>query len=320
MANDIGILLTNIGTPDAPNVKAVKNYLKEFLSDPRVVELPRWIWWPILYGIILPIRPRNSAKLYQKIWTQEGSPLLYRSQQLMQHLEAELPFDIALGMHYGNPSIKHALSLLQRKNLQKILVLPLYPHYSATSTGSTFDIVTKELHHWRKLPEIRFIIDYAESPSYIHSLCQSIHAVWQQRGPEHLLFSFHGIPKRYADAGDPYPERCRKTVELVTQQLRLSSNHWSMSFQSRLGRAEWLTPYTADVLSTLPKRNIKKIQVICPGFAVDCLETLEEIAIQGKKQFIHAGGEDFYYIPALNDQPNHITTLKNLILSHVQKW
>jgi ferrochelatase len=315
MKNKVGVLLTNIGTPSAPTPTAVKSYLKKFLSDTRVVELPRFIWWPILYGIILPFRSQRSAKLYQQIWTEEGSPLLLNSQKIAKKLEKKLQCPVVIGMHYSQPSIKTALKTLQEKNINQIIVLPLYPQYSATTTASSFDHIAKTFSTSRHIPAIRTIYDYAENPAYIQALCHSINKTWQIHGKKHLLFSFHGIPKRYSKAGDPYPERCQRTVELVTQQLQLSPTEWSLAFQSRLGRAKWLTPYTQDILEKLPQQGIKELYVICPGFAVDCLETLEEIAIRGKKYFLEAGGELYHYIPALNDSDPHIELLANIIVA-----
>jgi ferrochelatase len=315
MKNNVGVLLTNIGTPAAPTPQAVRRYLKYFLSDKRVVQLPRAIWWPILYGIILPFRSRHSAKLYKKIWTTEGPPLLLHSQHIVKKLEAQLNCPVALGMHYSEPSIETALKYLQEKNSEKIIILPLYPQYSATTTASTLDHVAAVFKTWHHVPTIHLIKDYFANPGYIQALCESIQQTWQRHGKKHLLFSFHGIPKRYVDAGDPYFEQCQHTVELVTQQLHLNNTEWSLAFQSRLGRAKWLTPYTNDVLKSFPTKGITDLQVICPGFAVDCLETLEEIAIRGKECFLNAGGKSFYHIPALNDSEAHITALKNIILS-----
>lgn len=305
----IGVLLTNIGSPDQPTSSAVRRYLKKFLSDPRVVEIPKLLWWPILYGLILPLRAKKSAKLYQQIWTNQGSPLVHLSTQIATQLQEQLQFPVAIGMHYGNPSIKAGLLKLRAQQVDKILILPMYPQYSATSTAVTFDQVAAELKHWRKLPEIQLIHDYAEDAGYIDALYHSI----QKHPVKHLLFSFHGIPKRCIDLGDPYYEQCQKTVKLLTQKLNLTADQYSVAFQSRVGRAKWLTPYTDQVLRELPKKGITDLHVICPGFAVDCLETLEEIAIRGQEQFLNAGGKAFHYIPALNTENAHLETLKNII-------
>ena len=314
MTNKVGVLLTNIGTPDAPTPSAVRRYLKTFLSDRRVVELPRFIWLPILYGIILPFRAIKSAKLYREVWTENGSPLLFHSQKIADELQNELKLPVALGMHYSNPSIQHALDELRSKQVDKIIILPLFPQYSATTTASSFDAVAAVLKTWRNIPAISFIHDYAADENYINCLSESIQNARETQGkPDHLLFSFHGIPKRCIKLGDPYAERCHATAQLVAEKLQLEKDTWSVSFQSRLGRAEWLKPYTDKVLESLSQQGIKNIHVICPGFPADCLETLEEIAIRGKEQFLTHGGTFFHYIPALNSQKNHIDTLKKLI-------
>jgi ferrochelatase len=313
----VGILLTNIGTPEAPTPSAVRRYLKKFLSDPRVVELPRILWWPILYGIILPFRSKRSANLYKKIWTNEGSPLLLNSKKISEKLQTSLQLPVELGMQYSNPSISHALKTLQTKNVNKIIILPLYPQYSATTTAATFDHVAALFKNWRNLPEICMLNDYSSHPYYIQAICHSIQKTWAIQGKKHLLFSFHGIPRRLVDAGDPYLERCQETVRLVTDALQLQSKDWSLAFQSRLGKAKWLTPYTNQLLQSFPKQGIKDLQVICPGFAADCLETLEEIEIRGKEQFLKAGGKSFYYIPALNDTDQHISTLADILKTYL---
>ncbi len=315
--SNIGILLCNIGTPAHPTPHAVKHYLSEFLSDRRVVEIPRVLWWPILHGYILRTRPKHSAKLYQKIWTTEGSPLLCYSRKLAQALEDKIQIPVALGMHYGQPSLQHALDELRKKNINKILIFPLYPQYSATTTASAFDKIARTLKHWRVIPEIRMIQDYADNEFYIQALCQSIRASCDR---DHLLFSFHGIPERNVKHGDPYQTRCHTTVQRIAHELNLTSEQYSIAFQSRLGRAKWLSPYTDHVLKALPQKNIKKLHVICPGFAVDCLETLEEIAIRGKAQFEQQGGEIFQYIPALNNSPDHIEALAKIIQNHLSHW
>jgi len=312
MENEIGVLITNIGTPRTPTPTAVRSYLKKFLSDKRIVELPHLIWWPILYGIILPFRSKQSAKLYQKIWTKEGSPLLLNSQKITKKLQTQLNCPVELGMQYSDPSIPSALQALHKK-VRKIIVLPLYPQYSATTTASTFDQIANTFKTWRNIPEICTINDYSTDPGYIQALCHSIQKTWQLQGKKHLLFSFHGIPKRYVTAGDPYLEHCKNTVLLIAHTLKLTDAEWSLAFQSRLGRAEWLTPYTDNVLKLLPKKGITDLHMICPGFAADCLETLEEIAIRGQETFLHAGGKSFYYIPALNDSDDHIKALENII-------
>jgi len=315
--NNIGVLLTNIGTPDSPTPSAVRRYLKEFLTDSRVVEIPQFIWFPILYGLILPFRAKKSAKLYQKIWTEEGSPLLCLSQKLSDTLAKQLQIPVALGMHYGKPSIASAMDELKKKNVEKILILPLYPQYSATTTASTFDFVARALKKWRVIPEIRTIKDYADHPLYIKALAESIRSAHKS---QRILFSFHGIPRRFIEAGDIYKQRCETTIALLAKELSLNTNQYSLTFQSRLGKAEWLTPYTDQTLRTLPQQDITDIQVICPGFAVDCLETLEEMAIKGKQQFFDHGGKLFQYIPALNDSHDHIELLSELIKKNIANW
>lgn len=314
--NNKGILLTNVGSPDHPTPAAVRQYLNKFLSDPRVVEIPRIIWLPILYGFILRKRPHYSAQLYQKIWTENGSPLLFNSKQIATKLSAELNLPVEIGMHYGNPTIKSALENLRSQGAKKILILPMYPQYSATTTAVTFDQVADVLNKWRDIPEIRTVHSYAINEGYILELCNFI----QKQPIKHLLFSFHGIPKRHVDNGDPYYEQCMSTVRLVTEKLNLTNENFSISFQSRIGRTKWLMPYTDQVLQELPQRGIKDLHVICPGFSVDCLETLEEIAIRGRKQFLNAGGESFNYISAMNDSTHHLSVLKNIISQHSYGW
>lgn len=309
--NDVGVLLTNVGTPAEPTPKAVFAYLREFLSDRRVVEIPRVIWWPILYGLILPFRSKSSAQLYQKIWTEDGSPLLINSQEICERLQEQLQIPVALGMHYGRPSISDALQKL--RDVKKMIVLPLFPQYSQTTTAVSFDLVAKVLRDWRNLPSVEFVRGYETDENYIHAVADSVKKVWSERGQEHLLFSFHGIPERSAAKGDPYPQHCVATVKAITEHLKLNTNEWSLSFQSRLGRAKWLSPYTDAVLKKLPQQGVKKVHVISPGFAVDCLETLEEIAIRGRETFFEHGGSDFHYISALNAEEQHINFLSKII-------
>jgi ferrochelatase len=317
----IGILLTNIGTPLSPDAAAVRRYLRAFLSDPRVVELPRLLWWPILYGFILPFRSSRSAKLYQKIWTPEGSPLLIHSQKIADALEKKLQCPVALGMHYSEPPVEHGLEKLRALGVKKILLLPLFPQYSATTTASSFDDVANIFKQWRELPSLCTISHYADNTYYVDALCETILAAQKKEGmPEYLLFSFHGIPKKYADAGDPYAKQCYLTAKCVADKLQLRRDTWSVAFQSRLGRAPWLKPYTDQVLKELPKKGVKHLQVICPGFSTDCLETLEEIALRGKEQFLQAGGKSFHYIPALNESESHVECLAELVRQNIQEW
>lgn len=322
-----GILLTNLGTPDAPTPEALRRYLREFLWDPRVVEIPRPLWWLILHGIVLRIRPARSARKYRKIWTEQGSPLLTitrrQAQAVARHLEQSCPgpVKIAMGMRYGNPSIASALRELRDAGVRRLLVLPLYPQYSAATTASTFDAVSRELGTWRWIPELRMIGSYHDHPGYIQALTQAILDTWAGHGQaDRLLFSFHGLPKRNLLAGDPYHCLCHKTARLVAERLGLESNRWAVSFQSRFGRAEWLQPYTSELLKDWGRSGVSSVQVICPGFAADCLETLEEIAEENRDYFLAAGGERFHYIPALNDDPRHIQALTDLILTHAGGW
>ncbi|MCB1582130.1 MAG: ferrochelatase [Xanthomonadales bacterium] len=324
------MLLVNLGTPDAPTKKALRAYLREFLSDPRVVEpnFPRALWWLILNGVILNIRPKRSAKAYASIWNKlgEGSPLLDISRQQQQAIAQQLKQDnieivTELAMRYGNPSVKTGLRNLKALNIDRLLVLPLYPQYSASTTASVFDAVTDELQTWRLLPEVRFINHYHDHPAYIEALASSVQNHWQEHGqPDQLLMSFHGVPRRYLHNGDPYYCECQKTGRLLAEALQLTSDQYQITYQSIFGREEWLKPYTMDVLKGLPKVGAKNVQIICPGFAADCLETLEEIAVENKGYFIEAGGEQFSYIPALNTNADHIKMLTDLIIKHSQSW
>lgn len=311
-----GILITNIGTPDAPTEDAVRTYLKAFLTDPRVVSLPKWLWYPILYGYILRKRPAQSAKLYQSIWTENGSPLLVYTRSLATKLSERLNLPIEVGMHYSNPSIKSGLEKLRALNVKRIIVLPLFPQYSDTTTASTWDIVKACIVHWQSSPEIVTLDHYAEHPDYISTIQKSVEQYTAMTEPlSHLLFSFHGLPEINVKRGDPYQSLCLNTAKGIADALHLTPSQWTVSFQSRLGKAKWLSPYTEKVLTSLPKQGIKKIHVVCPGFSVDCLETLEEIAIRGREQFMDAGGESYIYIPALNDSQAHVDMLANIIQS-----
>ncbi len=315
-----GVLLANLGTPDAPTPAALRKYLAEFLWDPRVIETPRLPWWIILHGFILRFRPRRSARAYREIWTGEGSPLLVFSSRLRQAVQAALDgsdkggFRVELGMRYGNPSIAAALEKLRTAGVREVLVLPLYPQYSAATTASTFDAVAEVLKTWRRLPGIRMIRSYHDDPGYIDAVAESIRDHWAQHGrPDRLLFSFHGLPREYALAGDPYPDECRATARLAARRLGLDEGSWETAFQSRFGPREWLRPYTDKLLQQWGRDGVGRVQVVCPGFAVDCLETLEEIEMQNRDFFLDAGGREFSYIPALNDRPAHVRALCALI-------
>jgi protoporphyrin/coproporphyrin ferrochelatase len=327
-AERIGILLVNSGTPASPAPKDVRKFLAGLLGDPRVVELPRALWLPILYGLILPFRPRRSARKYRKIWARAGSPLLTLSEQLRSELIGTLaqrmlaPLSIELGMMYGgDPTVPQALTKLRESGAQRILVVPLFPQYCGATTGAAYDQVNAELRRWRWLPELRYVAEYHDYPGYIDSLRASVTQHWETHGrTQHLLISFHGIPERYFHKGDPYFCKCQKTARLLADELLLKDSEWSVSFQSRFGADAWLKPYTSTVLEEMPGRGTRRVTVVCPGFAVDCLETLEEIEMENRDVFEAAGGEQFQYVPALNARPEHARFLADLIARHCQGW
>jgi ferrochelatase len=326
-AERIGILLVNTGTPAAPEARDVRKYLARFLSDPRVVELPRPLWLPILYGLILPLRPAQSARKYRKIWTAYGSPLLDLSERLRAELTTTLaqnmlaPLSIELGMLYSEPSVKQALGRLRESGAQRILVLPMFPQYCGATTGAVYDQVNAELRSWRWLPELRFVAEYHDDPGYIDALRASVTQHWETNGKsKHLLMSFHGIPERSFHQGDPYFCKCQKTARLLADELMLRDSEWSVSFQSRFGPSGWLRPYTSGVLAEMPGRAIREVTVVCPGFAVDCLETLEEIDMENRDIFMRAGGRQYQYVPALNVRSEHARFLSELIARHCQGW
>ncbi len=323
----VGVLLVNLGTPDDPTTGGVRRFLAQMLADPRIVELPRLLWLPILHGVILRIRPRRSARAYRKIWTSEGSPQLVIGKRIANALAIALPQAIAgfaaveLGMRYGNPSIPDALARLRAAGARRILVLPLFPQYAGATTASAFDAVTHELRRWRRIPAMNFIADYHDEPQYIAALAASAREHWQAHGrAEHLLMSFHGMPRRCIEQGDPYFSRCQRTAQLLAAALDLREGAWSLSFQSRFGRQEWLRPYTIDALSELASRGVKHIEVICPGFSMDCLESLEEIALAAAETFKEHGGQRLDYIPALNERADHVAFLVQLIAKHCAGW
>ena len=309
-----GILLANLGTPAAPTPGAVKRYLRQFLSDKRVVDTSRLLWWPLLRGVILPIRSPRVAKLYQSVWMEEGSPLMVYSRRQQQALAARLPdTPVALGMSYGSPSLASAVDDLLAQGVEHIVVLPLYPQYSCSTVAAVWDELARILAKKRAIPGISFIRDYAEHPDYIHALAASVRASFAVHGePDLLLLSYHGIPQRYANQGDDYPQRCRDTTRELVSALGLPPERVMMTFQSRFGREPWLTPYTDETLKMLGEKGTKHIQVLCPGFAADCLETLEEIAVQNREIFLEAGGKQYEYIPALNADAAHIEMMVNL--------
>jgi len=325
--SSVGVLLVNLGTPDEPTPVAVRRYLGEFLWDPRIVELPRWLWWMILNFGVLNIRPKKSAKAYQKVWMTDGSPLLVISKLQKQALALELKqrfndkLVVAVAMRYGNPSIYEALTSLKAAGVRKLLVLPLYPQYSATTTASVFDAVVDVMKTWRWIPELRFINQYHDNPAYIKACANRIEQHWQADSQaDMLVFSFHGLPKKNLEEGDPYYCHCHKTARLIAQALKLNESQWCLAFQSRFGRQEWLTPYTDQTLRELPAKGIKSVDIFCPGFSADCLETLEEMAMENREVFLSVGGEQYNYIAALNDMPEHIQMLGDLIVNHVQGW
>lgn len=322
-----GVLLVNLGTPQAPTARALRPYLREFLSDPRVIEKPRLLWWFILNLFILPRRPKRSAELYKKVWTKEGSPLYSHSKKQAELLQQRMsetcgsPVHVELAMRYGSPSVHGALNLLREKGVTKLLVIPLYPQYSATTTGSTFDAVAEALKQWRWVPELRFINHYHDDPGYIAALAESVEELWDREGePEKLLMSFHGIPKRYFQGGDPYFCHCQKTGRLLAERLRLEKDRYEVSFQSLFGKEEWIRPYTDETLKNWGKTGIKKVDVICPGFAADCLETLEEIEGENRHYFLEAGGTQYRYIPALNSRPDFMDALTNIVTRNLFDW
>lgn len=323
----IGILLINLGTPDAPTAKALRPYLKQFLSDPRIIEkIPRTIWWFILNGIILNTRPARSAEKYAQIWDKEGSPLLIHTRRQTTLLRGFLgtrgvSVEVEFGMRYGSPSVSSALNKLRARNCTRILVIPLYPQYAASSTASALDAVWKELQNIRNVPEIRTVRHYHDDPGYINALASSIREHWMKHGrPDKLLMSFHGTPKFQLMLGDPYYCECQKTARLLAAALELSQEQYQVCFQSRFGRLEWLQPYFAPTLEQLGKSGTKRVDVICPGFGGDCLETLEEIGMEGKATFLGAGGSEYHYIPALNERDEWLHALSDIAERHLQGW
>ena len=324
--NKIGILLTNLGTPDSPDPKSLRKYLNQFLMDRRVVDLPRIFWVPLLKIIILNIRPRKSAKLYRKIWTDKGSPLLSFSRKIIEKIDEKFKdkknnFIIILGMRYGNPSIKEALQTFKKEGVSKILVFPLYPQTGSPTTSSTFDAINNFLNKELWMPNLRFISGYHDHPFYIDLLANSIEKSFSDNGkPEKLIFSFHGMPKRYLKNGDPYYCFSHKTARLVAEKLNLKTDEYDLAFQSRFGREEWLKPYIEDIIIDYKEEGVKSLQIISPAFSVDCLETLEEINIQYRKLFLSNGGEKFHYIPCLNDTEGHIDMIKVIIENNIKGW
>ncbi len=327
----VGILLVNLGSPDAPDAPSIRRFLKEFLSDHRVIEIPQFFWQLILNFFILPFRPKKLVPLYESIWTPEGSPLVSIAEKQKKHLEVffneklkehiQTPVSFALAMRYGNPDIRSALRQLAQDNAYKILIFPTYAQYSGTTTASIFDAVTSELQRWRRVPELRFINDFHDQYDYIQALANSVKTYWQshEKGQK-LVMSFHGLPKRNVTKGDPYFDQCHKTARLLAEALHLEKSQWLITFQSRFGKAEWLKPYTSQTLQELAEQGVGSVDMICPGFSIDCLETLEEIAVENKDIFLDAGGKDYQYIPALNDSSENIEAMAKLIEQHITGW
>jgi ferrochelatase len=323
----IGVLLVNLGTPDSPSYFGVQRYLREFLADRRVINTSRLIWLPLLYGVVLPFRPIQTGRKYRKIWLREGSPLAVYSSRLTAKVGAVLQahhgsqIRVELGMTYGNPSIVRALESLTEQNVRKLLVLPLYPQYCSSTTGSVFDRASGALQRWRWLPETRFVNDYYHDAGYIDALTARILDHWAEVGERsHLLFSYHGIPAAYVAEGDPYQAQSEATTRLVVSRLGLAPDEWSHCYQSRFGSVEWLQPYTQDTLKVLATRGVRKLTVVSPSFAVDCLETLEEVAIEYRDMFLELGGERLTLVPALNDDDRHAQVLATIVNNQLKGW
>jgi ferrochelatase len=323
----IGVLLVNLGTPEAPSYGPVRRYLGQFLRDRRVIELCPYAWWPILYGPVLTFRPRKSAAAYRKIWLEDGSPLLRYSERLTAKLQLDLEsrlgkhVRVALAMTYGRPSVKDEIEDLFRHGVTRLLVLPMYPQYSGTTTGAVFDAVARVLMRWRSLPHLRLVRDYHDDPAYVAALAARIERSWQEAGRRsHLLLSYHGIPVKYVEKGDPYQVQAMHMSALVAQRLGLAPTDWSVSFQSRFGPTEWLQPYTDQALRGLLAAGVRDVTVASPAFSVDCLETLEELGVEYRQQFMAGGGNSFTLVPALNDDDAHAAALAAIVLRNLQGW
>ncbi len=325
--NKTGVLLVNLGTPDAPTAQALRPYLKQFLSNSRVIEIPRWIWWPILYGFILTFRPKKSAEKYAQIWMPEGSPLKVHTERQTQLLldslakRTQSTVVVEYAMNIGNPSIAEVLKRMKEQGCERILVIPLFPQYASSSTAAAMDGVFAELKKMRNMPAIRTVKQYHDDSDYIAALAKNINEYWEANGkPNKLIMSFHGVPRYTLDKGDPYHCYCQKTGRLLAEALALNTDQYQVCFQSRFGRAKWLMPYTSTTLKQLGEDNTPRVDVVCPGFVSDCLETLEEIAIEAKDTFIRAGGQTFHYIPCLNEHEDWIQALSNIACTNLQGW
>ncbi|GMU68915.1 MAG: ferrochelatase [Steroidobacteraceae bacterium] len=324
----IGVLLVNSGSPDSPRARDIRRFLRGLLGDPRVVELPRWLWLPILHGLILPLRPLRSARRYREMFAAGHSPLLSLSGELRGALEQQLaprfaaPAAVALGMLYSKPSVRDAIvRLVDEAGARRLLVVPLFAQYSGVTTGAVYDQVSAALHGLRWLPEVRFVADYHDHPDYIEALRASIATHWATHGrTSHLVLSWHGVPSAYCDRGDPYHRRCHATAQRLAAALELREGEWSVAYQSRFGGGSWLRPYTDEVLESLPARGVRTVTVACPGFAIDCLETLEEINVGGRARFLRAGGTRFDYVPALNAGSGHVHALGQIVTQHTRGW
>jgi protoporphyrin/coproporphyrin ferrochelatase len=325
-ASHTAVVLVNLGTPDAPTAPALRRYLAEFLSDPRVVEIPRIVWWPLLHGIILRTRPAKSAAKYASVWMPEGSPLAVWTQRQTEAVAEKLgnmghAVVVRHAMRYGNPSLPSVLNQIRAQGATRVLVLPLYPQYAAATTASIVDKVGQWAAQARRVPELRFVGEYHDDTAYIAALAERVRAHWQAQGKgEKLVLSFHGVPERSLLLGDPYHCQCYKTARLLGETLGLTKDELLVTFQSRFGKAKWLEPYTEPTLVKLAEQGVKRVDVMCPGFVGDCLETLEEIAQEARDAFLQAGGEQFHYVPCLNDSPLWIEALTALVLRHLQGW
>ncbi|MDX1735962.1 MAG: ferrochelatase [Halioglobus sp.] len=323
----VGILVTNLGTPDAPERAAVRRYLKEFLWDPRVVEIPRPLWWLILNGVILNVRPARSAEAYQTVWTERGSPLMYHTSDftdaLREHMQREHGEDVAVefAMRYGSPSIAEVAGKLLSGGVTRLVVLPMFPQYSGATSGSTFDALSRYLQGRREITDLRFVASYHDDPGYIAALANKIADFQSVHGrPDKLLFSYHGVPARYCAEGDPYRLQCLDTTRRIVQALDLPEDAYMTCFQSRFGREEWLQPYTDETLKALPGQGVQSVQVVCPGFSADCLETIEEIGVENRDYFVEAGGRDYAYIPCLNSDEEHVAAIARLLREQAAGW